>query len=90
MSRKGTLSAKSQKALGWLGVYVSEYADTLPDSPKLHLPPCLTRGSVYDHMKDEMENRGDIDIVSKSHFYFLWRMQRPDVVIPKVLYIYVW
>jgi len=55
----------------------------MPDTAKLHLPSCLTKGDVYEMCVMELQDIG-VAPCSKSHFYNLWRTQFQHVAIPKV------
>ena len=80
-SHIGYLSTESKTSLAWLDVYAAENGDQMPDIPKIHLPMCSTVDSIYQDMIEELHLS---EVVSKSHFYTLWRTHRPDIAIPKV------
>jgi hypothetical protein len=76
---------KSLAALAWLDYFSYEYGDSMPDTGKQHLPPCMTRTSVYEQMHSDLEDQGETEIISWSHFLYLWRTLRENIVIPKVV-----
>ena len=79
-----TVQHKSQLALAWLDDFAYSYADIMPDSGQQHLPTCLTRCAVYEQMRDDLHEKGEVEIVSQSHFLYLWRSLRRTIAIPKV------
>ncbi|KAJ8299830.1 hypothetical protein KUTeg_022577 [Tegillarca granosa] len=78
----GRPGTDSESALAWLHFYAIKYAEQQPDQVKLHLPPCLTKGSVYMMYTEEMTEKG-IKIISISHFYLLWRKCLNFISIPQ-------
>ncbi|XP_053384492.1 uncharacterized protein LOC128550135 isoform X2 [Mercenaria mercenaria] len=77
----GKTTPKVQTATVWLIEYANKYADKLPNSTKLHLPSCLTKDSIYNIMTEELEDKEE-EIVSKSHFYYIWRTCLSHIAIP--------
>lgn len=70
-------------AMAWLKNYANVCGDQMPDSPKIHLPSCSTKASVYKLMKEEIEE-ADGEICSETHFKRAWREELSYITIPQV------
>ncbi|XP_030853406.1 uncharacterized protein LOC105447505 isoform X3 [Strongylocentrotus purpuratus] len=81
--RRGMQSKAVAAALMWLDMFCRRFGDKMPGQMKIHLPSCLTRASVYQTMKEEMEDHGE-HVCSKVHFFRMWRKEMSHVTIPKV------
>ncbi|CAG2204723.1 unnamed protein product [Mytilus edulis] len=79
--RKDQQMPATQAATIWLHDYACKFAEKQPDKARLHLPPCLTKASLYEMYKDDMEEHGE-QIISLSHFYWMWRHCVSYVSIP--------
>lgn len=73
----------SEIASLWIHDYANKYAEKQPDQLKFHLPPCLTKASVYEMYVEEMSDIGE-NFISLSHFYWIWRKCVSYVIIPAV------
>ena len=85
--RHTTLSEKHTDAKAWMGAFFKKIGDQMPHKAQVHLPHFLTKKNVYIMMKREMQERGQHDTISLSHFYAIWNDAFHDVVIPKVKYM---
>ena len=81
------MEPSSRSAMVWLEKYAARYGDKLPDSTKVHLPMCVTKTSLYNQMKEELEDVGETDHISESHFLRLWRTTMGHIAIPKVKWL---
>ncbi|XP_052071217.1 uncharacterized protein LOC127709651 [Mytilus californianus] len=43
----GRMNASSQSAMTWLHMYAIQFGEKLPNQEKIHLPPCVTKRSIY-------------------------------------------
>lgn len=57
----------------------------------MHLPHFLTKDMVYKIMEESLGQQGfsHNEIISRSHFYSIWRQNFKHTVIPKVKHTYV-
>ncbi|CAC5388899.1 unnamed protein product [Mytilus coruscus] len=79
--RKDQQMSATQTATIWLHDYANKFAEKQPDKTRLHLPPCLTKASLYEMYKDDMEEHAE-QTISLSHFYWMWRNCVSYVSIP--------
>eukprot|EP00057_Strongylocentrotus_purpuratus_P018515 XP_011672989.1 PREDICTED: uncharacterized protein LOC105442507 [Strongylocentrotus purpuratus] len=79
--QKGRRKSSVHSALAWLKDFAAKCGDRMPDSPKIHLPSCHSRISVYEMMKAELSDF-NVNICSQTHFLKLWREELPHLVIP--------
>ena len=77
---------KSTDAKAWMNVFFEKVGDQMPHKAQVHLPHFLTKKNVYMMMKRGMQERGQHNTISLSHFYTIWKDAFRDVVIPKVKY----
>ena len=87
--RKQSVRSKTMKVLeakAWMSRFFNQIGDHMPHIQQIHLPHFLTKGDIYLRMKRELEEQGILStsIVSKSHFYSLWKTAFKNVVIPEV------
>ncbi len=81
--RKGEISVKTTRSLTWLENYASKCGDKLPDSNRIHLPSCLTKGDVFSMMKRELADIGE-EGCQEAVFFRHWRTDLRYIAIPKV------
>ena len=58
----------------------------MPAQNKIHLPSCLTRASIYQTMKEDMEDLGG-QVCNKVHFFRMWSKEMSHVTVPKEIII---
>ncbi|XP_063964995.1 uncharacterized protein LOC129278782 [Lytechinus pictus] len=81
--RRGMQSRAVASSLIWLDRFSRRFGDKLPAQDKIHLPSCLTRASVHQIMKEELEDLGE-EVCCKEHFYRIWKKEMSHLTIPKV------
>lgn len=74
---------KTAQSLAWLERYAGKCGDKLPDSNRIHLPSCLTKGDVFKMMETELDGIGEKGC-KESVFYRHWRTDLQHIAIPKV------
>lgn len=80
----GRLSIQTLSCITWLLEYARLYAEKHPDTVSLDLPPCLTRKSVYQMMKEELNDQG-VEVVSETYFIsVVWKKYCSHIKIPPV------
>lgn len=75
---------KTSQAMVWMDTYFKTVGDHMPDRGTVHLPSSLTKQSVYNQMRDDMERDEETEIVGRSQFFKLWDTHFNQVSIPKV------
>ncbi|XP_063439429.1 uncharacterized protein LOC134720824 isoform X3 [Mytilus trossulus] len=83
-NRLGRMKASSQSAMTWLHMYAIQFGEKLPNQEKIHLPPCVTKKSIYSEMVEYQHDKGEPEVISMSHFMLLWRTCLCHIAIPKV------
>ncbi|XP_071500356.1 uncharacterized protein [Diadema antillarum] len=81
--RRGLQSKAVASAVMWLDRFSRRFGDKLPAQERIHLPSCLTRATMYNLMREELEEHGE-EVCSKAHFLRIWRKEMSHVSIPKV------
>lgn len=83
-NRLSRMKASSQSAMTWLHMYAIQFGEKLPNQEKIHLPPCVTKKSIYSEMVEYQHDKGEPEVISMSHFMLLWRTCLCHIAIPKV------
>lgn len=78
-----TKSDKYEAAKAWMGNYFNKIGDRMPHIEQIHLPSFLSRRIIYDMMMEDFRDDG-VRVISRSHFYKLWKDDFPNCIIPKV------
>ena len=77
-------SAKSMQAIAWMTSYFERIGDKRPDKDGIYLPTYLTVNSIYNHMIESLYKENRDDAICFSQFSNLYRIEFPNVSIPKV------
>ena len=85
---KKSKSTKHSSALAWMECYFDRIGDKMPHLQQIHLPHFLSRKTVYELMVQDLLDEGlsRQEIISKSHFYAVWREEFRNCIIPKVCF----
>ena len=83
-------SPKRDDAYAWMERYFSRIGDKMPHIQQIHLPYFLSKKAVYEFLVQDFTLLGfqSDEIISRSHFYALWKKEFPNCIIPKVSYNY--
>ena len=73
----------SSTAISWMRSFFDKVGDRMPMQQSFHLPSCLTKKEVYHIAKEDLQALG-LECCSKTTFFEYWKMEFPNVVIPKV------
>ena len=79
-------SIKFSTAVAWMDHYFNRIGDKMPHVEQIHLPHFLSKKTVYELMVQQLQDEGisQEDIVSKPHFYSIWKENFHNCIIPKV------
>ena len=62
--------------IAWLKLTFAKCADYMPDKDELHLPERVKK-RIYKQYVNEMARHKVTDVVSRAHFYRVWREHLP-------------
>ncbi|XP_078574037.1 uncharacterized protein LOC144860600 [Branchiostoma floridae x Branchiostoma japonicum] len=63
----------------WLQQYAKKFGDTMPNSPDVHLPQCVSRNDIHQLYQEDLWYEGTL---KRSRFNVMWKKELRHVKIP--------